>query len=477
MSGHVIAVDLGAESGRVMRVQVDEGGLRVEEVHRFPNIPVKVRQTLYWDALRLWHEITTGIDAAADGALSVGVDAWGVDFALLDRQGNLLGNPVHYRDSRTEGMYDWVFARVPKRTIFERTGLQFMHLNTLYQIASMVRDNSPLLEIAAHYLSFPDLIHYWLSGERAGEFTHATTTQMYNPRTCDWDRETMQALGIPTHIFPPVVQPGTRLGEYKGIPVIAPATHDTGSAVVGVPTTTDDYAYLSSGTWSLLGLETREPVISEGVFEANVTNEGGAYGTFRFLKNVVGLWIAQQCRATWRAEGHDFSYDELTRLAVDAEPFRSFIDPDDAVFIAPGDMPARIREWCARTDQPVPETPGQIMRTVYESLALKYRYALERLIALSGRTVNRLHVIGGGSQNALLCQMTADAIHRPVIAGPAEATAIGNAIVQLIALGRLKDIAEGRTLLSRAAQLVHYEPKHGQAWEDAYGRFAALVNT
>ncbi len=471
---HVIAIDLGAELGRVTRVDFDGEKLRLDEVHRFPNIPVPTHGTLYWDILRLWHEIVTGIEQASASAAGIGVDAWGVDFGLLDRDGRLVGNPTHYRDRRTDGMFEWVFARVPRREVFERTGIQFMLLNTLYQLSSMVATQSAQLEAATTYLSIPDLFNYWLTGEKVCEFTHATTTQFYNPRAGDWDRQMLAQLGIPTELFGTIVPPGTRVGAYEGIPVFAPASHDTGSAVVAIPTTTEDYAYLSSGTWSLLGLEINTPVINDASYAANVTNEGGVNGTFRFLKNVVGLWIAQQCRATWRAQGEDYSYDDLTRLAVNAEPFRSLIEPDDPAFLPHGDMPARIREFCQRSGQPVPETVGQVMRAIYESLALKYRLVLDDLIALSGRRVERLHVIGGGTQNRLLCQMTADAIGRTVIAGPIEATAMGNGIVQLIALGEIGSVAQAREILSRSTETAVYEPQQTNAWEEAYARFREL---
>jgi rhamnulokinase len=476
-SQHVIAVDLGAESGRVMLVSFDGSSLRLEEVHRFANVPVWVQETLYWDVLRLWHDITTGIEAAPPGAASIGVDSWGVDFALFDRDGRLLANPVHYRDKRTDGMMEWVFERVSRRTVFERTGIQFMKINGLYQIASLVRDDSPLLDLAATFLTIVDVFNYWLSGSRTCEFTHATTQQCYDPRLGDWDRATLAALGIPTGIFPPVVPPGTRLGRYQGIPVIAPVCHDTGSAVVAVPTTTPNYAYISSGTWSPVGMEVDEPIINDATYEANLTNEGGIGGTFRLLKNVMGLWLVQQCRATWAAMGKTYGYDDLTTLAVDAAPFRSLVDPDDPSFLLPGDMPARIRAFCQRTEQPVPESDGQVIRTVYESLALKYRAVLDRLIALTGRTVERVHIIGGGSQNGLLCQMTASAIGCPVVAGPVEATALGNAIVQYIALGELAGMAQAREFLSHATPLTVYEPQDGAAWTEGYRRFEALLTS
>lgn len=473
----VLAVDLGAESGRVIRVGFDGSQFHFEEIHRFPNIPVQVQGTLHWDVLRLWHEITTGIHTAGTNVAGIGLDTWGVDFALLDRNGQLLANPVHYRDGRTDGMMEWVFDRVPRRTVFERTGIQFMVINTLYQLASLVRYNSPLLDAAATLLPIPDLFNYWLSGAKSGEFSHISTSQCYNPRARNWDFETLQALGIPRHIFPPIIQPGTHIGDYHGIPVIAPACHDTGSAVVGVPTTTPDFAYLSSGTWSLIGLEVTEPVINDAAYAANVTNEGGAYGTFRLLKNVMGLWLAQQCRVTWQQQGQDYNYDQLTYEANQSVPFRSLVDPDDPAFLPPGDMPARIREFCQRTGQPLPETIGQMMRAVYESLALKYRYALEKLVSLTGRNVDRLHIIGGGSQNRLLNQMTADATGRVVIAGPVEATALGNAIVQFITLGELDHIAQAREILRQTMGTELFTPRHTAEWKAAYERFVAYVET
>ncbi len=471
---HVIAVDLGAESGRVMDVQFDGQRLTQTEMHRFGNAPVCVRDTLYWDVLRLWDAIQHGISSVPGGACSIGVDAWGVDFALLDRHGTLVSNPVHYRDARTDGMLEWVFERVPRATVFDRTGIQIMQINTLYQLASLVKNNSPLLEAADSYLSFPDLITYWLSGSKACEFTHATTTQAYNPRRQDWDRETLSELGIPARIFPEIVQPGTRRGTYNGIPVMSPATHDTASAVVAVPTVTENFAYLSSGTWSLLGLELQQPIINEAAYEANVTNEGGFGNTFRFLKNVAGLWIVQQSRVTWAAEGTSYSYDQLTDLAVEAEPFRSLIDPDATDFLAPGDMPSRIRAFCRRTDQPEPESVGQVVRAVFESLALKYRLVLDKMVELAGRPVDRVHIIGGGARNHLLCQMTADSTGREVVAGPYEATALGNAIVQLIALGEIGDLAQARDILSQTQETVRFTPRHVGAGDQVLQRFVGV---
>ena len=471
---HVIAIDLGATSGRVMDVAYDGASLRLEDIHRFPNIPVQTPQKLHWDVLRLWHEITLGI-AKVDSAASIGVDSWGVDYALLDRSGELLANPVHYRDPRTNGAMDWVFERMPRREVFERTGIQFMQLNGLYQLAASIRDGSPLLEQAESLLTIADLFNYWLTGSKTCEFTEATTLQLYNPQLQDWDREIMDALGIPTDILTPIVAPGSKIGSYHDIDVIAPACHDTGSAVVAVPTVSRDYAYLSSGTWSLLGLELDAPIISDASYAANVTNEGGYGNTYRLLKNIMGLWVADQCRATWKSSGKDYSFAQLTAMVESADLFKSFIEPDDAVFLPPGDMPARVVGYCRRTGQAIPENDAEIMATIYVSLAYKYRYVLEQLIAVSGQNVKRLHIIGGGSRNGLLNQMTANAIGRPVIAGPAEATAIGNAIVQLIAIGELSNVEEARAMLSRTMDTIRHEPSDTAAWEDNYQRFYALL--
>lgn len=472
---NVIAIDLGAESGRVMRAQFDGARLGIEEMHRFPNIPVQVGQTLYWDVLRIWHEVTVGIKLAARDAASMGVDTWGVDFAFLDRDGNLLANPVHYRDRSGDGMMEWVFERMPRREVFERTGIQFIAVNGLWRLASMARHHSPVLENAATFLTIADLFNYWLSGSKTCEFTHATTQQFFNPYTNNWDWELLKRLGVPTAMFPSVVQPGTRLGSYHDIPVILPACHDTGSAVVAVPTTTEHFAYLSSGTWSLLGLELNAPIITDAAYDANLTNEGGVYDTFRFLKNIAGMWLVQQCRATWVDAGRSYDYGQLMALAETAPPFRSFIDPDAPEFFQPGNMPSLIQAFCARTGQPVPETDAEIVRAIYESLALKYQYTLEHLIQVSGKRVERLHIIGGGSRNSLLCQMTANAIGRVVVAGPTEATALGNAVVQLISLGELDNLAQAREVLSRGSEMITYEPHDTAAWADQHQRFASLL--
>jgi rhamnulokinase len=472
----VLAADLGAESGRVMAVHFDGSGLELEELHRFPNGAVNVRGTLYWDFLRLWSEIQTGIEQGkAHKPAGIGVDTWGVDFALLDKNGHLLGNPVCYRDGRTEGMMETVFARVPKAEVFARTGIQFMRINTLYQMMSLVENESPLLDVADTLLMAPDLINYWLTGIKSCEFTIATTSQMLDAQDGDWALGMLEELSIPTRLFPEIVFPGTILGEFQGIPVIAPATHDTGSAVVSVPTGTNHYAFISSGTWSLFGLEIERPIVSDTALRANVTNEGGVYGTYRLLKNLVGLWIVQQCRAAWITQEGLYSYSELVDMARVEPAHRSIIDVNDAVFLPPGNHPQYVRDYCLRTGQPAPQTPGAVIRTVLESLALAYRYVLEALTAVSEQPVDVIHIVGGGIQNELLNQMTANATGRPVIAGPIEATVIGNALVQLIALGELSDIAEGRQLVAHMDSWKRYEPQESAAWEEAYQRYQQLL--
>jgi rhamnulokinase len=473
----LLAVDLGNESGRVMRVRFDGARLTSEEVHRFPNNPVTAHGTLYWDVLRLWHEIEHGVALARrEDADSIGVASFGVDFGLLDTHGALVGNPVHMRDRRTEGMMEWVFERVPKATLWERSGgIGFYVINSLYQLAAIRQHQPWQLDAAETLLTMPNLINFWLTGEIASEFTHTTTTQCYNPFKGDWDRETLDALDIPTGIFPRVVQPGEQIGTHHGVPVYAVASHDTGSAVVSVPAETPNYAYISSGTWSLFGVETRAPLLNERAQRANLTSEGGAFGTYRPLKMVMGLWIIQQCRAVWAAQGEAVDYTGLMAAAEGAAPLRSWIDPDDPVFFTPGDMPGRIRDWCVKTDQPVPRTNAEIIRCALESLALKYRMVVEQLVEASGQPVDVIHVVGGGAQNPLLNGMTADATGRIVLAGPTEATTLGNALVQLIARGELRDLAQAREVVRATQTITRYEPQERARWDEAYAKFVRMV--
>lgn len=469
MTAHntVLAIDLGAESGRVMAAHFDGTEVRLEELHRFPNHQIAIRGTLHWDFPALWHNIQIGIERGkAHNPSSIGVDTWGVDFGLLDAHGQLLGNPVCYRDKRTDGVMDRVFETVSREQIFERTGIQFMPINTLYQLKSMVDSQSPQLAIAETFLTVPDLLNYWLTGVKVCEFTNATTTQMVAPSGA-WAADLLTQLNIPTHIFPEIVQPGTTLGAYDGIPVIAPATHDTGSAVAAVPADSERYAYISSGTWSLVGLEVDAPIVNGDALAANVTNEGGVNGTYRLLKNVMGLWIVQQCRKTWAAAGKPFDYGELTAMAEAAAPHRSFIPVNDPRLLKPGDHPAIIRTLCREHHQPIPESEGAIIRCVLESLALKYRDVLQKLLTLAGKSADAIHIVGGGSQNRLLNQLTADATGIPVLAGPVEATVLGNALVQLIAQGEISTLQEGREMIRQAFEPAVYTPKNTQQWETA----------
>jgi rhamnulokinase len=471
----VLAVDLGAESGRVMAVHFDGRTLTLQELHRFRNRPVSAGGTLYWDFLRLWRDVQKGIEKGKTlRPASIGVDTWGVDFALLDRQGGLIANPVCYRDSRTEGVMEEVFQRVPQAEIFAQTGIQFLSINTLYQMVSLVENKSPQLEIAHTFLTAPDLLNYWLTGARVCEFSNATTTQMFNPTGRRWATSLLEKLDIPGHIFPEVVSPGTPLGQYQGIPVIAPACHDTGSAVAAVPARDEHCAYISSGTWSLVGLEIDRPIINKAALAANVTNEGGVYGTFRLLQNVMGLWILQSCRAAWKAAGHAFTYEQLVEMAQAAPPLRALIDPNDQRFLPLGDQPERVRQYLAETGQPVPSEVGGIVRCVLESLALKYQEVLLILKELTGRPVTTLHLVGGGSQNELLNQFTASATGLPVVAGPVEATVLGNALVQLISLGEIADLAQARQIVAGLDGLRRYEPQQPEIWQTAYGRFQAM---
>jgi rhamnulokinase len=484
----LLAFDLGAESGRAILGRYDGSRLRLTEVYRFANGPVRAPDGLHWDVQRLFKEIKHGLTRCRQRygrPASIGIDTWGVDFALLDRRGLLLGEPFHYRDSRTEGVMEEAFKRVPRQEIFERTGIQFLRFNTLYQLLAMVLAGSPALALARTFLTIPDLFNYWLTGRALCEFTNATTTQFYDPRAGAWATSLLDKLGIPTHFLPEVVPPGTVLGALlatvgdetgmEGVPVVAPACHDTGSAVAAVPASRADYAYVSSGTWSLVGVEVQEPLITPESLANNFTNEGGVGGTFRFLRNVQALWLLQECRRAWAEQGHGLSYDELARMAEAAPPFVALIDPDDPSFLSPPDMPTAIEAFCMGTGQPLPQDRGAIVRCVLESLALRYRWVLERAEEMQGRRINAIHVVGGGSQNHVLCRFTADATGRPVLAGPVEATAVGNIIVQVMALGHVSSLEEGRALVRRSFEVTAYEPGERAPWDEAYTRFLSIL--
>jgi rhamnulokinase len=488
-----LAVDLGAESGRVVAGLFDGTRLRLEELHRFSNGAVSVAGTLRWDVLRLWSEIQAGLAKAAQtfgsAARSVGVDTWGVDYVLLGSGGEMLGQPYHYRDPRTAGVMDSMFSRVPRKEIFSATGLQFMAINTLYQLIAMQQTNPALLAQAERFLMMPDLFHWLLCGSQVVEFTNATTSQCLDATTRTWAWDVLRKFELPTAMFPEVVFPGTKLGKLRGdvaercrlprLDVVAPATHDTGSAVAAIPTEktgTANWAYISSGTWSLMGLELPQPTLTPRALELNVTNEGGIDGTWRLLKNIMGLWLVQECRRTFERQGKSLNYADLTRLAAEAKPFRSLVDPDAAAFLAPADMPAEISNWCQARRQPVPASEGELVRTALESLALKYRMVLGWLEELSGEKVEVIHIAGGGSQNELLNQFTADACGLPVVAGPVEATALGNVLVQARSSGALATLAEMRSVVRASSVLKRYEPRERQMWTDAYARFRELLS-
>ena len=482
------AVDLGAQSGRVAVGRFDGERLGVTEVHRFPNVPVRTRDTLNWDILRVYRDVLDGLRAAAREAGhvdSVAVDSWGVDFALIDSKGRLVQNPVHYRDARRARAMDGVLTRIPARELYDRTGIQLMPLNTVFELGAMAAEADPALHAAETMLLIPDLLHYWLCGVSTSEFTNATTTQCFDPHAGGWAADLLERLDVPTRLLPDVVQPATRLAPLSrtvveetrlgGAEVVAVATHDTGSAVAAVPFRQPGSIFISAGTWSLVGLETKEPVITDAAFAANLTNEGGVGGTFRLLRNVTGLWLIHECRRVWAEEGREHSFDQLVALAKDAPALQSFIDPDDATFGDPGDMPARVRAFCAHTGQPEPVEPGAIVRCILESLALKHAQTIDVLASVTGASPREIHVVGGGARNELLCRWTADAAGLPVLAGPEEATLLGNLLVQAVALGEISSLAEGREVVRASVVPTAYEPQETSTWQEAKERFAEAV--
>jgi rhamnulokinase len=482
------AVDLGAQSGRVAVGRFDGERLGITEVHRFANVPVRTRDTLNWDILRVYRDVVDGLRAAAREAGrvdSVAVDSWGVDFALVDLRGRLVQNPVHYRDGRRARAMDGVLARVPARELYDRTGIQLMPINTVFELGAMAAEADPALDTAATMLLIPDLLHFWLCGATTSEFTNATTTQCFDPHTGGWATDVLERLDVPTRLLPGVVQPGTRLAplsddvaeetKLPGAEVVAAATHDTGSAVAAVPFRQRDSIFISAGTWSLVGLETQAPVITDAAFAANLTNEGGVGGTFRLLRNVAGLWLVDECRRMWAQDGREHSFDQLVALAKDAPALRSFIDPNDPAFDHPGDMPARVGAFCAHTGQPEPVEPGAVVRCILESLALKHAQTIDVLASVTGASPREIHIVGGGARNELLCRWTADAADLPVLAGPEEATLVGNLLVQAMALGEISSLAEGREVVAASVTPTVFEPQETSNWQEARERFAEAV--
>jgi len=468
----VAAVDVGASSGRTMIGRVGPGQLDLTETNRYANGPVRILETLHWDILAIYRGILDGLHLAgrAVGRLdSVGIDTWAIDYGLLDSDGALLGNPVHYRDTRTDGVMDKVLADIPAAELYATTGLQLLPFNTIYQLVAAA--GSAQLAAARRLLLIPDLLAYWLTGVERAELTNASATQLLDARRRDWAAELMRRVNVPADLFPAVCEPGERIGELLpsvldttaltgSIPVIAVGSHDTASALVGVPAAGDRFAYISSGTWSLVGVELDRPVLTEDSRRANFTNELGVDGTARYLRNVMGLWLLQECLRTWRAAGVAADLETLLREAASVPAFTAVIDPDDPVFLPPGDMPARIAEVCRRLEQDPPKSPAHTVRCIVDSLALAYRRTVRQAQQLSRREVDVIHVVGGGARNSLLCQLTADACGLPVVAGPVEATALGNVLIQARALGATgESLAELRGVLRETQQLHRYEPR------------------
>lgn len=478
----VLAIDFGASSGRAIVGSFDGTKIALKEIHRFTNDPVIVGKTMYWDVLRLFHEIKNSLIKAKQESKvqSLGIDTWGVDFGLLDAQGRLLNNPVHYRDQRTQGMLEKAFSKLDKDKFYQLTGNQFMELNTVFQLLAMQEQDADTLERAKGLLFMPDLFNYFLSGEKAAEYTIASTSQMLDAKNKTWSNEVIEALQLPKDIFADIVEPGTKVGcltdsicEELGLDkldVVAVAGHDTQSAMIAVPTQEDDFVFLSCGTWSLLGTELDAPIIDKNSSELNITNEGAANGKISFLKNIIGLWLIQESRRQWIKEGKEFSFGELESMAKERGFVNSFIDTDDSRFVSAGNIPQRIKDYCQSTNQHVPENEAEIVRCIDQSLALKYRYALEQIEMCTGKTYNAIHMVGGGIQSRLLCQLTADVCGKKVVAGPVEATVMGNIAMQLIALGEVKDLKEARQVIADSEELAVYEPQEHEKWNDIYAK-------
>lgn len=479
-SRHYIACDLGAESGRVILGTLADSQLTLEEIHRFSNGPVVIHGTWRWNVLRIFDELKTGLRKVAERGLkieSVSTDSWGVDYVWLKGDEPLLTTPYHYRDARTDGGFERAFAVVPPEEIFDETGIQFMTLNTLYQLHWEASHRPWLFKSADRFLNIGDYFNYLFSGIGKAEQSLASTTQLYNPKKKKWSRPLLQKLGLPKKLFPEIVPAGTVLGPVRsefgltGAQVVASCSHDTGAAIAAVPAAGQGWAYLSSGTWSLLGVELKKPLITEQSRQQNFTNEVGYGQSIRFLKNIVGLWIVQECRRQWGTT----DYVELRLLAEKCPPLRSLINPNDARFGKPGNMPEKIAAFCRETGQPIPTTPGEFTRCILESLALLYRRTLEQLESLTGQPVTTLHIVGGGSQNLLLNQFSANATGRTVIAGPAEATATGNILIQALALGHLHDLTELRQVVRNSFAVQAYQPQEADLWAQAYERFQKLT--
>ncbi len=484
----MLAIDLGASSGRGIVGSFDGEKLTLRENHRFSNDPVFINGRFTWDILRIYFEIKNSITKTVidgDNITSMGIDTWGVDYALIDKYGKMMGNPTHYRDTRTQNITDYVKQFVSPEEIYNVTGIQAIDFNTLNQLAADRRDDPETFAAAEKMLFIPDLLNYFLTGKMYTEYTVASTGMILDAAKRDFAYSLTDKLGVKRSLFAPIVQPGFNLGgllpqinaevgENK-INVVTVASHDTASAVISVPADNDDFIYISSGTWSLMGAELKAPLINDATRLANYTNEGGALGTIRFLKNIMGLWIIQESRRQWKREGKDYSFAQMEAWAKESTPFASLINPDYYTFATPGNMPEKIRDYCRMTGQHVPETVGEVVRCIYESLALKYRYTVETIEKLNGKKTKKINVVGGGTKDVFLSQMTADACGIPVCAGPEEATSIGNLMMQAIAAGEVADLSQAREVVRNSFQLKHYEPtSEREAWDAAYEKFCKL---
>jgi len=485
-----LAFDLGASGGRGIIGNLKDKVLTLEEVCRFDNGMTNILGSYHWDILRLFDEIVKGIAKTNSLGLrpaSMGIDTWGVDYGLLDKKGNLLGNPYAYRDHRTDTAMEEFSARVPLQRIYKLTGIQFMQFNTLFQLYAAKRDKLPIMDVAGDLLFIPDLLNYMLTGIKKTEFTFATTSQLLNPMTGKWEKELFDALGIAEHIMQEIIEPGTVLGPLhksvidetgmQDLKVIAVASHDTGSAIAAIPATDENFAYISSGTWSLMGIESKQAIITEDSFNYSFTNEGGVNHTYRILKNIMGLWLIQECKRCWAGAQHDYSYPELVAMAERAVPFRSLVNTDHACFYNPVDMLSAVADFCKAHGEPLPSQPGEYARCIFESLALKYRYVLESLRKISGKKIDKIHIIGGGSQNKFLCQLTANATGLQVIAGPAEGTAIGNLLVQAMGLGYVSSLSEIREIVRNSCETVVFQPVDTDKWDGVWDRFVKIVTS
>ncbi len=487
-----MAIDMGASSGRHIVGRFDGERIKLQEIYRFENGPVEIAGSLHWDLLGLWDNICRGLRAAAslsEPISSVGVDTWGVDFGLLGRDDVLLGNPYHYRDSRTDNLLEKAYKIYPKEKIFEKTGLQFMQINSLYQLLAMKNCGSVLLEMAESLLLMADLFHWLLTGVKCNEMTLASTSQFYNPIAKAWATDLLQEFELPGKILGTIAQPGTNLGALRpaireecslATDVVLPGSHDTASAVMAVPATNHpgvrpDWCYISLGTWALMGIESPTPMVNDMVMQHGFTNEAGVGETTRLLKNIAGMWIIQECRRRWNQDGRNLDWEDLNRMSAAAPPLASFIDPDAQMFLAPGDMPAAIRQFCANTAQPIPQSEGAVLRCALESLALKFRQVLAMCEELAGGRIETIHIVGGGIRNRQLCQAAANACGRRVVAGPIEATAIGNIMTQAIASAEVDSIAQAREVIRRSFGVEQYEPQDAGVWDDAYEKYLKLL--